>query len=205
MPLFHGTSSVPVSWAKAIGAAKTTHEKCISALAAANKFPHLLSESQNLSTIQGHQAFWSTVPLVLLTQQREAEAAAWLELSRKSSGTAKVYLLQKASKKINAALASSNRLQGASVSSHELESSFNSFSSLDDIMEQPAQPTLNRSLSEVQEERNESNVKYLEKKRDEINADLEQSQKPSWASWLCSFFNIPKCFYFWSATPATAR
>jgi len=74
-------------------------------------------------------------------------------------------------------------------------------------MEQPAQPALNRSLSEVQEERNESNVKYkknLEKKLDEINANLKQSQKPSWGSWLCSFFNIPKCFYFWSATPATA-
>ena len=175
--------STPASSSQLTREAKTTSENYKTAHAAAEKHPLLLSDPQLLETLQNHQNYWKATARSTRAQQYETQAVGWQQLSREAFSHTKIACLEKASQKIERALASWNKLQP--------------------MAGQPSENFLDPRLVLLTQESYGKHKKSLEAKGQEIQDALEESKKPSWTSWFCSFFNMPQWFYFWRTAPVS--
>lgn len=167
-----------VSSHEIISAAKTTFEKYKTALQVAKEFPDLLPATDSIKALQTEQNYWNAASIKFQTDHHNTQAVHWIELSKESVGKTKSALLEKASQEIAQAVRFCNQLS-------------------ESITQIYSDKSIHNKTVPITQEESLEYKKNLEAKQTEIQKALEESRKPSWASWFCSFFKLPQWFYFW--------
>ncbi|MBM3856851.1 MAG: hypothetical protein FJ390_02675 [Verrucomicrobia bacterium] len=161
-----------------IKAAKTTFEKYETAFKASVKFPDFVPEQYSTESLQIEKNYWHAASIKFQTDHYKTQAIHWIELSKQSSGEAKIALLEKAAQEIEKANHFCDQL-------------------VESISQIYSNASLRMKLVPITREESLGYRNYFAAKQQEISETLAESKKPSWYSWFCSFFKMPRWVYFW--------